>query len=90
MVLRKRDFGFLLVVGGVLIVLILATFREKPKGTPDNAQHRLFREAMARGERREVVEKGCEECHSKAARPLPASHPPKEQCLICHPLLATK
>lgn len=83
---RKRDLGFVVVVGGLLFVLILTTFRDKPKSTPDNEQHRLFRESLAKGEKREVVEKGCGQCHNTATRPLPPKHPPKEQCLICHAL----
>lgn len=86
MPLRKRDFGFIVFVGLLLLVLVLNTFRVKPKITPDNDRHRPFREALTRGDRREAVEKGCVNCHNIAARPLPPKHPPKEQCLICHPL----
>ena len=85
MSLRKRDQGFVAVVVGLLLVLTLNSFRDKPKSIPDTDRHRPFREALAKGDRREAVEKGCVTCHSTATRPLPPKHPPKEQCLICHP-----
>jgi hypothetical protein len=86
MPLRKRDLGFIIVIGGLLLVLILNSFRDKPKNTPADEQHRQFREALARGDKREAVESGCVTCHNAATRPLRPKHPPKEQCLICHPL----
>ena len=85
MPLRKRDLGFIAVVGGLVLVLILNSFRDKPTSTPANDRHRPFQEALAKGDRRELVEKGCVTCHSAVARPLPPKHPHKEQCLICHP-----
>ena len=85
MPLRKRDLGFIAVVGGLLLVLGLSTFRDKPKSTPDTDRHRPLRETLAKGEKREAVEKGCLSCHNVATRSLPPTHPPKEQCLICHP-----
>jgi len=86
MLLHKRDLGFIAVVSVLLLVLVLSIFRDKPKNTPDNDRHRPFREALARSEKREDVEKGCVDCHAAATRPLPPKHPPKEQCLICHAL----
>lgn len=86
MPLRKRDLGFIAIVGLLLLLLVLNSFRDKPENTPDNDRHRPFSEALARGEKREAVEKGCVSCHSAASRPLTPKHPPKEQCLICHPL----
>ncbi len=85
MPLRKRDLGFIAVAGGLLLALGLNTFRDKPKSTPNTDPHRPFRAALATGEKREAVEKGCVSCHNAATRPLPPKHPPKEQCLICHP-----
>lgn len=85
MPLRKRDLGFIAVVGGLVLVLILNSSRDKPTCTPVNDRHRPFLEALVKGDRREVVEKECVTCHSVEARTLPPNHPPKEQCLICHP-----
>ena len=85
MPLRKRDLGFVAVVAVILLALALNSFRDKPKSTPATDSHRPFSEALLKGEKREVVEKGCVSCHGAAGRPLPPKHPPKEQCLICHP-----
>lgn len=83
--MRKRDLGFIAVTGGLLLVLLLNPFQSKPKSTANSDRHRKFSEALAKGEQREAVEKGCVTCHNAATMPLPPKHPPKEQCLICHP-----
>lgn len=85
MPLRKRDLVFIAVGGGLLLVLALNAFRDRPKSIPDNDRHRPFRETLAKDEKRQTVEMGCVTCHSAATRPLPPKHPPTEQCLICHP-----
>ena len=85
MPLRRRDMIVADAVIGLLLVLALNSFRTRPVATPDSAVHRPLREALTRGEKREAVEQGCVVCHSATARPLPPKHPPKEQCLICHP-----
>ena len=87
MPLRPRDIVVAAAAGGLLLLLGLKSFRAKPVATPDSADHRPFAAALARGEKREAVEKGCVACHGSTARRLPAKHPPKEQCLICHPLV---
>jgi hypothetical protein len=79
-----RDVGFIAVIGVVLALLLVSTGRGKPKKVPTDERHRPFLEAVARGDRREEVEKGCAACHNDRAIPLPQKHPPKEQCLICH------
>lgn len=84
MLLRKRDLGFIALVGSLLLVLFLNSLREKPKSIPDNDRHRPFLDALGKGEKRAIVEKGCVNCHNVASRPLPQKHPLKEQCLICH------
>ena len=84
MQLHTRDVGFIAVVGVVLALLLVSTCRVKPKKVPADERHRTFLAAVARGERREDVEKGCTACHNDRTVPLPRKHPPKEQCLICH------
>lgn len=71
-------------IGVVLATLLLSTFRDKPKKVPPDDAHRPFIEALAKGTTREVVEKECINCHDQKGIPLPASHPPKHQCLLCH------
>jgi len=84
MQVHKRDLGFIAVISVVLAVLLVSTGRGKPKKVPADERHRTFLEALARGDSREKVEKGCAACHNDRAIPLPQKHPPKEQCLICH------
>jgi hypothetical protein len=84
MPVHKRDVGFIAVIGVVLALLLVSTGRVKPKKVPADDRHRHFLAAMARGDRREEVEKGCAACHNDRVVPLPRKHPPKEQCLICH------
>lgn len=85
MKLKRRDWFFVVILGAILTVLLLSTAREKPKKMPADERHRPFAEALAKGDDRMTVEKGCVVCHDLKAIPLPAKHPPKEQCLICHP-----
>jgi len=85
MPLKRRDAIFLLLVGAVVAVLLVSNLREKPPALPDDARHRPFVAALKRGEERTAVEAGCLRCHDSRQRPLSPRHPPKEQCLICHP-----
>jgi hypothetical protein len=80
-----RDWIFIAVIAIVLGVLLFSTLRKMPAKTPADAVHRPFLQALARGTSREDVERKCPGCHNPQAFPLPAKHPPKEQCLICHP-----
>lgn len=85
MKLISRDWFFIAILGAVLTVLLLSTAREKPKKMPADDRHRSFAEVLAKGGDRATVEKECVVCHDLKAIPLPAKHPPKGQCLICHP-----
>jgi len=84
MALAKRDWLFVMVIAVVLGVLLFGTTRERPKSVPADDRHRQLLERVAKGEKREMVEKECVPCHSPQQKPLSAKHPPKEQCLICH------
>ncbi|NVN98220.1 MAG: cytochrome C [Geobacteraceae bacterium] len=86
MPMRSRDIAFAASAGGLLLVLALNSFRAKPVAMPVSIDHRPFAAALAIGEKREVVEKGCLSCHNPTIRPLSSNHPPKKQCLICHAL----
>jgi len=82
--LTRRDWIASAGIVIVLVVLLVSTFREKPKKVPADATHLPFLQAAAMGLERDKVEKECLNCHNPAATPLPPKHPPKEQCLICH------
>jgi hypothetical protein len=84
MPLTRKDTGFIVIAAAILAVLLVSTLRDKSPKLPTDDKHKPFREALARGDRREAVEKGCPTCHNPGAMPLPPRHPPKEQCLICH------
>jgi cbb3-type cytochrome oxidase cytochrome c subunit len=87
MQISKRDVIFVVTIIVVLGALFVATTKESAKSVPLNEKHKQFYEVMKkRGDRKEV-EKGCTACHGNQTLPLPKSHPPKEQCLICHKLL---
>lgn len=86
MKVTRRDLLASAVVGILIVVLVMITGHEKTKRVPADDKHRAFYEAMKKGENRIEVERGCITCHNSQAIPLPAKHPPKEQCLICHKL----
>ncbi len=90
MKVTKREWLTIAVVAAVIAALIISTSREKAKRVPADEKHRAFYEAIAKGQERIEVERGCITCHSAQAIPLPKEHPPKEQCLICHKLSRTK
>jgi len=84
MPLKRRDWPFIAFVCALLLALYFNRLSDKPPATPGDAQHLPFLKALAQGEVRSSIEKGCIGCHNPKQRPLPAQHPPKEQCLICH------
>lgn len=84
MKLSSRDWIAIAVVAVLLGVLALGTGKEKGKTIPLDDRHRSSYDALKAGESRARVELICTTCHSKSSLPMPAGHPPKEQCLVCH------
>jgi len=82
--MTKRDWGFIAIVGALLVTLVLNTGGGKARKVPSDEKHRSLLDAVAKGKSREAVEKLCASCHNIGAVPLPKKHPPKEQCLLCH------
>lgn len=82
MKIAGRDYIFAAVIVGLFVVLFVGKDNAKSVSVPNDDKHKHFFEAVAKGEERAEVEKRCTSCHSK----LSQSHPPKEQCLICHKL----
>ncbi len=75
MTFRKVDLIFvglaLLVVGGVAL---LPSPRDRNPKVPATAAHRAV-----------TGEKACVACHQPSgARPMPAQHPKRQDCLHCH------
>jgi hypothetical protein len=83
--ISRRDWIFIICAGMLLGLLMIKGAGRKGTRLPADTPHLPFAASLAKGVDRELVEKGCPVCHNPAARPLPAGHPPKEQCLICHP-----
>ena len=84
MKVTKRDCLFVVGIAGVLGILLMNSAKEKPKPVPADDRHRPPMERLAQGAPREGVERECAACHNARGIPLPAHHPPKEQCLLCH------
>ena len=85
MKLTKLDWGFVAVIGVILAVLLMKTGGDIPRKVPSDEKHGPLVDAVKRGKSREEVEKVCVSCHNIRAVLLPKKHPPKEQCLLCHP-----
>jgi len=83
----KRDSLFAAVIVAVLGTLFMSTGRAKTKNVPYDDRHIKFHDALRTGADRAKVEKDCAACHGSRFIPLPKSHPPKEQCLLCHKLV---
>ena len=82
----------LCIAAGVLLlcVLTLGAGRGKGKSVPADDRHGSIYEGLKAGRSRADTELLCSTCHGKSSIPLPKDHPPKEQCLICHPPVAVK
>jgi hypothetical protein len=81
-----RDWFYIAAVVALIAGLSTGSGKEKGKPVPLNDRHRSIYDAIKSGRTREATEIICTTCHSKSSLPLPAKHPPKEQCLICHAL----
>ena len=84
MKITKRDWLFAAMIAMVLGILLVSSGKKKPKRVPGDDIHRPLVESLAKGAKREAVELECADCHNARKIPLPAGHPPKEQCLLCH------
>jgi hypothetical protein len=87
MKVAKKDWLFIAVIAAVLGALFVGTGKEKARNIPDDEKHRTFYESMHASGARTETEKMCSACHGHRSIPLPATHPPKEQCLLCHKLV---
>lgn len=70
----KSTAGFILFAAAVLLVLFYLSSGKKAPHIPSDDLHKAVSTSEA-----------CTECHAPGrSAPLKPSHPPKEQCLICH------
>lgn len=86
--LGDKDIFFIGVLTLVIAVLMLGSGKGNGKNIPLDDRHRPLYDAFKSGRTRAATELICATCHGKSAIPLPNDHPPKEQCLICHLMVA--
>ena len=86
MKVTKKDGIFIVIIIALLGTLFANSRREKARHIPYDDKHNLFYTEVHTGGSRMEAEKKCTACHSAQKIPLPAGHPPKEQCLVCHTL----
>lgn len=82
MKLSKKDWlvgGAMFAVGALLYV---GTLKKLGNDVPASADHAIFYQQLQEGGSRIELEKGCVRCHSVSK--LPAAHPHKEECMVCH------
>ena len=83
----RRDLLAVAVIALLLGVLLLSGVMNKARPVPGDASHRPLLWRLAAGGVRAELERECTSCHSSGGgTPLSSTHPPKEQCLICHPV----
>lgn len=84
MKISSKDWMFVALVVGVLVVIILISGEETTKKVPYDEPHRAAYEVFKKTGSKSETEKGCEACHNDTLQPLPQGHPPKNRCLFCH------
>jgi hypothetical protein len=70
----KKNAAFLAAAAAILLALFFLSSGKKAPLIPADGLHQNV-----------TTNAACGECHAPGKRaPLKATHPPKEQCLICH------
>ena len=70
----KNTVGFILFAVAVILLLVVLSSGKKPPLIPNDAIHAVV-----------TSDAGCAACHAPGKTALlKPSHPPKEQCLVCH------
>ncbi|TSK08008.1 MAG: cytochrome C [Geobacter sp.] len=86
MKLSGSDWLMVAVGLGLVAILSVGVGKGKGKAVPLDERHKPFYLAVKGGQSQPQTEALCATCHGQGSRPLPKNHPPKEQCLICHPM----
>lgn len=82
--LSRKDWLFIALMCGVLLVVFLVSGEEKTSKVPLDDAHRPFYEILKKTGSKREAEKGCETCHNDIKVSFPKNHPPKDRCLFCH------
>ena len=70
----KSTIGFILFAAAILLILFVFSSGKKPPVIPADSIHAIVTSDAA-----------CAGCHAPGkTAPLKPSHPPKEQCQVCH------
>ena len=70
----KKNIAFLAVAAAIVLLLYFLSSSKKVPFIPADDLHRNV-----------TTNAACTECHAPGKRaPLKETHPPKEQCLVCH------
>lgn len=70
----KKNALFIAAAVAILLLLLVLSRGKKAPSIPADDSHRVV-----------TTNEACAECHAPGKRaPLKETHPPKEQCLICH------
>ncbi len=70
----KHSRSLIIFAVSILLVLFFISSRRRVPFIPADALHKSA-----------VTNDACTECHGPGKKaPLKESHPPKEQCLVCH------
>lgn len=86
MFFRYKSDIFAVAVVAVLVAVLTLGGKGHGKAVPLDDRHRHLYQAIKEGRNQGETELVCATCHGPSSLPLPKNHPPKEQCLICHPL----
>ncbi|OHB25881.1 MAG: hypothetical protein A2X84_05190 [Desulfuromonadaceae bacterium GWC2_58_13] len=83
MTLSKRDAFFAILLVAVLAFLFAGAGKKLGTDVPETKDHLDFYQQLEQGGNRIELEQGCVSCHPVPS--LPATHPRKEECMVCHP-----
>lgn len=82
MKLSKKDWLIAGVMFAVGVFLYVGTLKKLGNDVPATPEHVVFYQQLEQGASRIELESGCTECH--AVDTLPATHPHKLECMVCH------
>jgi hypothetical protein len=82
MKITKIDITLVVVAAAALGFLFLGSEKKLGPEVPADEEHQVFYRRLDGGEKRIALEKQCVSCHKPGS--LPAAHPHKEECMVCH------
>ncbi|MDY0190160.1 MAG: hypothetical protein RBR22_05450 [Desulfuromonas sp.] len=80
--ISRRDLLFVGAFVVLMLFLYISAGKKLGMDVPANNVHAAFYQQLEQGGKRVEVEHGCLACHP--IQSLPAAHPEKEECMVCH------